>query len=134
VRVLDGVKRITFENEAFPMLLRAHSTCEVSLDLLPLRKPAIPASILRYGSILIAVTFKPKVFRSRPDEEAESTCAVSDDETGPRHSWRRTYNPFANSGDHTWYKVNDEDSRNQWLHTHLLIPGRTSSWRLGRRG
>jgi len=69
---LDGVKRITFENEAFPMLLRAHGTCEVSLDL-RVKKPAIPASILRYGSILIAVTFKPKVFRSRPDDEAEST-------------------------------------------------------------
>jgi hypothetical protein len=49
-----------------------------------MRKPAIPASILRYGSILIAVTLKPKVFRSRPDEEAESTYAVSGDVTGQK--------------------------------------------------
>lgn len=76
VRVPDGVNGITFENEAFPMLLRAHGTCEVSLDLLPVKKPAIPASILRYGSILIEVTFKPKVFRSRPDEEAENMLLV----------------------------------------------------------
>ena len=107
------MKRITFENEAFTMLLRAHGTCEVSLDLLPMREPAIPASILRYGSILIAVTLKPKVFRSRPDEEAESTFAVSGDVTGQRHSWHRTNNPLANSGDHTWEKVNAEDSRNK---------------------
>jgi len=65
------------------MLSRAHSTYEIRLDLLPVRKLVIPASILRYGSILIAVTFKPKLFRSRPDEEAESTCAVSDDRMGP---------------------------------------------------
>jgi hypothetical protein len=48
--VLDGVKRITFENEAFPMLLRAHGACEsqVSLDLLPVRKPASQPYLHRY--------------------------------------------------------------------------------------
>ncbi len=45
----------------------------------------------------------------------------------------RTYNPLANSGDHTWYKVNAEDPRIiDWLHTYLLIPERiSSSWRSG---
>jgi len=31
---------------------------------------------------LIAVTFNPKVFRSRPEEEAENAYAVSEDVTG----------------------------------------------------
>lgn len=76
MHVLDDLKQFTIENEAFSMLLWAHGTCEVSSDLIPMRKLVIPASILRYGSILIEVTLKPKVFKSRPDEEAKRTYVV----------------------------------------------------------
>jgi hypothetical protein len=78
-----------------------------------MRKPAIPASILRYGSILIAVTFKPKVFRSRPDEEAESTYAVSEDVKGLDILSAVPIIPLPTPEITPVYKVNAEDSRNK---------------------